>query len=300
MNHHKSFITIVLIIGLLTWTVSCGQAAPKEEGTRETTANSFTPQHFQQHIAKLKKQVPKGFSIVTQEPFVVIGDESLQRVRQRAEHTVKREIKKLKHLYFKKNPNSIINIWLFKNKTSYMKYTWELFGDRPDTPFGYYSSRHNVLIMNIATGGGTLVHEIVHPFMESNFPECPAWFNEGLGSLYEQSSERNNKIVGLTNWRLRGLQQAIRKNTVPSFKTLMSTTEYRFYEEDPGTNYAQARYLCYYLQEKGILESFYHKFYANRKTDSTGYRTLQEVLGQTDMKNFKQEWEGFVLKLKFP
>ena len=24
--------------------------------------------------------------------------------------------------------------------------------------------------MNISTGGGTLVHEIVHPFIEANFP----------------------------------------------------------------------------------------------------------------------------------
>ena len=42
--------------------------------------------------------------------------------------------------------------------------------------------------MNIATGGGTLVHEIVHPFMAANFEQCPSWFNEGLGSLYEQSA----------------------------------------------------------------------------------------------------------------
>jgi len=46
------------------------------------------------------------------------------------------------------------------------------------------------------------VHEIVHPFMAANFPDCPAWFNEGLASLYEQSSERDGKIIGLTNWRL--------------------------------------------------------------------------------------------------
>ena len=49
--------------------------------------------------------------------------------------------------------------------------------------------------MNISTGGGTLVHEIVHPFIQSNFPNCPSWFNEGLGSLYEQCRERNGKIV---------------------------------------------------------------------------------------------------------
>ena len=50
--------------------------------------------------------------------------------------------------------------------------------------------------MNISTGGGTLVHEIVHPFVAANFPNCPAWFNEGLGSLYEQSGEVNGAIHG--------------------------------------------------------------------------------------------------------
>jgi hypothetical protein len=59
--------------------------------------------------------------------------------------------------------------------------------------------------MNIQTGGGTLVHEIVLPFMEANFPQCPPWFNEGLGSLYEASSERDGEIIGLLNWRLKGL-----------------------------------------------------------------------------------------------
>ena len=41
------------------------------------------------------------------------------------------------------------------------------------TPYGYYSAAHRALIMNIATGGGTLVHEIVHPFVRANFPQMP-------------------------------------------------------------------------------------------------------------------------------
>ena len=40
--------------------------------------------------------------------------------------------------------------------------------------------------MNIGPGPGTLSHELVHPYMEANFPNVPAWFNEGLASLYEQ------------------------------------------------------------------------------------------------------------------
>jgi len=252
------------------------------------------------HIIKLESKLEgMGFYIILQKPFVVIGDETPKTVKMRAEKTVKWAVTKLKKLYFKKNPEQILDIWLFKNKTSYRKHAKEFFGDTPDTPYGYFSSRNNALIMNIATGGGTLIHEIVHPFIEANFPECPSWFNEGLASLYEQCSEKNGRIVGLTNWRLKGLQKAIINKSIPSFEKLCSTTTDEFYEKDPGTNYSQARYLCYYLQEKGLLTKYYHSFVKSVKQDQTGYKTLKKILNRDDMDLFMKEWERFVLKLKF-
>lgn len=267
----------------------------------QPSSSRFTNADYAQHIMKLKKKIPhKGFTVILQKPFVVLGDESPQWVRRRATGTVKWAVDHLKKLYFKKDPLHIIDIWLFKNKTSYRKYTKEIFGDEPSTPFGYYTSTHKALIMNIATGGGTLVHEIVHPFMEANFQGYTAWFNEGLASLYEQCGEESGKIHGYTNWRLRGLQKALKGDGVPSFKTLLKTTSDQFYNQDPGTNYAQARYLCYYLQQKNLLVKFYHQFHKNRKKDPSGYKTLQEVLGEKDMKDFQKGWEKFVLGLSFP
>jgi len=151
--------------------------------------------------------------------------------------------------------------------------------------------------MNIATGGGTLVHEIVHPFMEANFPACPPWLNEGLGSLYEQCGEVDGHIHGFTNWRLPGLQQAIKAGKVPPFKTLTAMDSNAFYNDGKGTNYAQSRYLCYYLQEKAVLVKFYQEFYAHRQEDPTGFKTLQKVLAQTDMDLFKKKWEKYALGL---
>jgi hypothetical protein len=260
----------------------------------------FTDADYAQHVMKLKEKMPsKAFTMLLQKPFVVVGDEPPEVVALRAEQTVKWATSRLKKMYFKKDPENIIDIWLFKDKASYEKYTREIFSDKPDTPYGYSSSEHHALIMNIATGGGTLVHEIVHPFMDTNFPECPSWFNEGMGSLYEQSQGKGEEIIGLTNWRLAGLQEAIRKGEVPSFKELTSTTTHEFYNTDRGTNYAQARYLCYYLQEKGLLTKFYHAFTAACAEDPTGYKTLQSVLGKKDMDAFKKEWETYVLKLRF-
>jgi hypothetical protein len=261
--------------------------------------DGFTNADYAQHIIALKKRLPKGFSLFVERPFVVVGDGAADEVQAMCERTVRWAVTKLKREYFTRDPNEIITIWLFKDDESYRIYTNSIFGDTPTTPYGYYSAAHRALIMNIGTGTGTLVHEIVHPYVRTNFPKCPAWFNEGLGSLYEQCSERDGHIVGRPNWRLPGLQRAIHAEKVPSFQELTSTTDVEFYGADRGTNYSQARYLCYYLQEQGLLTKFYADFVDNQRSDPTGYGTLAHTLGQTDMSAFQKSWEAFVLKIKY-
>ncbi|MFT5301999.1 MAG: hypothetical protein ACI814_002812 [Mariniblastus sp.] len=264
-----------------------------------TPGVGFTDADFAQHIRDLKTRLPHDdFKIVLQKPFVVVGDGSMAQVKRSATGTVKWAVDSIKQDFFQKDPIHIIDVWLFKNPESYRKHNLELFDSNPGTPYGYYSSANRVLVMDISTGGGTLVHEIVHPFIESNFARCPSWFNEGLASLYEQSASRNGHIVGLTNWRLRGLQLTIQDDRLPSFKELCSTTTREFYD-GASTNYAQARYLNYYLQERGKLIEFYQEFTKNCKQDPTGYETLQKVLGRQDMDKFQDQWEQYVLKLRF-
>ena len=272
----------------------------KSAGDNTETLAATNEADLQQHADDLKTKLKgRDFTVLVETPFVVIGDEPEAVVRQRSQDTVKWAVEKLKKDYFAKDPLNILEIWLFKDDASYRKHAKEFFNDDPDTPYGYYSSANKALVMNIATGGGTLVHEIVHPFVEANFPDCPAWFNEGLGSLYEQSGEVDGHIHGFTNWRLPGLQKGIQKKIVPTFKTLTATSRDEFYGEKTGTNYAQARYLCYYLQQRGLLTRFYKEFSTNHKTDPTGYKTLQKVLAERDMNAFQRKWEAFVLKLTF-
>jgi hypothetical protein len=283
----------LLACGLIC-AIAVSGATAAEGGRRHTAAD------FERHVRQLKKKVSTDeFTIVVASPFVVIGDDEPDEVKRYATHTVQWAVKKLKAAYFDKDPAEILDIWLFKDKRSYEEHARSIFHTKPDTPYGYYSAADKALVMNISTGGGTLVHEIVHPFVAANFPACPAWFNEGLGSLYEQCGDEDGQIHGYTNWRLPDLQTTIRKHRVPSFRTLCSNTSEEFYEKDKGSNYAQARYLCYYLQQKGLLQKFYRRFYANRKDDPTGYETLQDVLGQPDMAEFQKEWEAYVLKLRF-
>jgi hypothetical protein len=268
-----------------------------------TPAKGFTAADFAQHVLALKPTVPEGFTLVVQPPFVVIGNEPGALVRKRAESTVKWFSDQVRGLYFAKDPPAIYDIWLFKDDETFRKYSKELFNNEPSTPFGYFSHTHGALVMNIGTGGGTLCHEMVHAFMPSNFPACPSWFNEGLASLYEQCSVRRGCIVGLTNWRLAGLQKAIRAGELPSFKDLLGTTDVGFYNATRGNNYAQARYLCYYLQEQGLLVKYYQAFVKNADDDPGGYETLKTILGlkgDDEMSAFQKRWEQWVLKLRFP
>ncbi len=279
---------------LLTSCVSRAETALAAPATRPTADD------YARHVQRLRERVSDEFTIVIQAPFVVIGDEPPATVQRRATGTVGWAVEKLKAAYFDRDPDHILDVWLFKDKASYERHTKELFGRVPQTPYGYYSPSDRALVMNIATGGGTLVHEIVHPFVAANFPECPAWLNEGLGSLYEQSAEKDGKIVGLTNWRLAGLQPAIRAKRLKTFRELTKTSDDAFYNDDRGDHYAQARYLCYYLQEKELLTKFVRDFMGNRGEDPTGYETLKKTLAEDDMAAFQARWERFVMKLTFP
>jgi hypothetical protein len=259
-----------------------------------------TAADYAQHLMALKDKLPAHFHMEIIPPFVVIGDGAEADLHRFAQGTVTWAVEKLKADYFEKDPDEILDIYLFQNAESYQKYAKSLFGDEPDTPYGYYSPAHQALIMNIATGGGTLVHEIVHPFVRANVPNAPPWFNEGLGSLYEQSSERDGHIVGLTNWRLTGLQKALKQGLVPSIQVLTAQDSDAFYSgEHDATNYGQARYLLYYLQEHGLLADFYKRFMANRGTDPTGYRSLVQTLGERDMAVFEKKWARWVMGLRF-
>ena len=288
-------IILILLVGL-----GCGTLKQNASSALvKPAAVNSSDTDYTAHVEQLKKKLPSAdFTIVVQPPFVVIGDEAADVVKEHSQRTVKWAVDKLKLDYFSADPKEILDIWLFKDASSYERNALALFGDQPTTPYGYYSSAHKALIMNISTGGGTLVHEIVHPFIEANFPNCPAWLNEGLGSLYEQSGEVDGHIHGYPNWRLPGLQQAIKAGHVPSFKQLLSLNTSAFYADDKGIHYAQSRYLCYYLQQKGLLRKFYREFLANQKNDKTGYRTLQRVLGTRDMASFKLKWQKFVLGLQ--
>ena len=272
--------------------------APASPGTG-AAARPAGADGLEVHLAALRARTPSEFPVVPAPPFVVTGDLPPARVEEYAA-TVRWTVRMLRQDFFQVGPERLIDVWLFGDEASYRAWAWTLFRDRPSTPYGYFSPSENALIMNIATGGGTLVHELVHPLLHADFPGVPPWLNEGLASLFEQCGEEDGHIVGSTNWRLAGLQKAIRQKRTYPFDDLLRLTNDDFYVHGTGRETAQARYLCYYLQQRDLLLRFYREFRGRRDRDPTGGETLKAVLGETSLAAFQPRWEEFVLGLTFP
>ena len=260
-----------------------------------TAAAEPSQKDLEERAAALTKKLDgQGYTILVEAPFVVVGDGSAAQVKKIATGFLRDKVRMLEKDYFTKRPDKLIEVWLFSNEKSFRKGAKKFFNDTPDTPYGYYSPEASALIMNVS-GLGTLSHELVHPYMEANFPNVPSWFNEGLASLYEYPGERKGHIIGHVNWRLPNLKKEIRAGTLPSLVQLLSTGRDEFYNADWDA-YAQARYLMYYLQEKGKLRDFYVKFLADTK-DHTGRAALEEVLGE-DLNTFDPKWRKWVLTVE--
>ncbi|MFZ5481473.1 MAG: C39 family peptidase [Myxococcota bacterium] len=247
-----------------------------------------------QRVRLLRDFAPEGFSLVVERPFVVLGDGGDERVAGYASGTVRWATRRLREAYGWRDPDRVFGVWLFEGDESYRRNAWQLFGEVPDTPYGYTSGDHAALVMNIQTGGGTLVHEMVHAFLHTNVPGPAPWFNEGLASLYEASGERDGAIVGLPNWRLPGLQDRISRGQLGSFEQLLRRDVRGFYGDESGANYAQARYLLLWLQEEGLLRRYYDAYVDRRAADPAGVDALRAVVGD-DLSAFQRRWEEWVM-----
>jgi len=245
----------------------------------------------------------RGWPLEVVGPFILTGNVSPQRLHDYAESLVRMALDRLRLDFFDRDPKEPVVSYLFADDATYRQHTRELFGEEPETPYGYFDSARNVLVMNIATGGGTMVHEMIHPLLRANFPGGKPWLDEGLASLFEQSSDRDGHLVGLPNWRLPGLQHALRSGRAPSFAELFASNSAVFYGEERGTNYALARYLLYYFQERGELIDLWRRLVAGGGREDGGLAIVEasaQRLGFRDLGALRRTWESYVLALRYP
>ena len=294
---------LVVLVALDVLVVSALCAAP---ATRPTTTPATRPVYPPPELvracaaaeAKATARIDDAsFHSVLRPPFVVIGNLPPSSLARVADGSVVRPAEAMWRSYFTRRPTDPILVYLFRDEASYRPWAKKLFDDDDVPHFGYYRHADRTMVMNIATGTGTLVHELTHALIAYDFPNVPTWFNEGLGSLHEQCTVQPDVIVGLANWRLPALQKALADGECGPLEELVSRGD--FYGPRRGLNYAQARYFVMYMQQQGVLKKFYHHYRARHPKGDTAVQAIEAVFGKP-LKTVEAECTKWVKTLSFP
>jgi hypothetical protein len=276
-------------------------APPRPASAAPAVADAFAGP-LAARAAELARTAPPGFSVRVARPFVVVSDEAAAAVDRRVGRVIEPAVAWMGREYFRAEPAAPIAIWLCADAASYRSVAERVTGHAPDTPFGFYSEEHRAIVLDVATGDGTLVHELVHPFVRADFPGCPTWLDEGLGSLYEACRFEGGALRGVVNWRLAALREAAASGSIPRISDLVRLSPDAFYGGGSPLFYATARYLCLWLQERGALAELYRRL---RDADPTSIdpaadaeRALAELLGAGDAADLDAAFRSWVLGLQ--
>ena len=282
---------LAALLALALWSFPAFAAA--DDAEKDVNAKS------QKLLATWKDRLDaEKFDALVAPPFVIAGNGGPERLKAYRDRTILAATRCLQKQFFDKRPAEPVLILLFESDGPYKRLAKKWFDDA-DVPYYGYFRHDNVMVMNVGTGTGTLVHELTHALIKPDFPSVPSWFNEGLASLYEQCSlGQDDTIKGHENWRLPALQKTIKADKLRPLAELIEDPKF-YAKEHVGTNYAQARYLMMYLQQKDLLQKYYTSFRDNAKDDPTGLAALKKVIGPKALDDFEKEWRAWVLTLRF-
>jgi hypothetical protein len=251
---------------------------------------------------KAKEELgPKTQVAIVSDIFVVIGPQGWQgRAFDDSVSLMRSAMAGFMNKRFGKKPTKAISVYLFGTAPSYESFCTMKYAAPCIAHFGFYQPTDRYMVMNAALGLGTLTHEIVHPLVEADFPGAPTWINEGIASVFEQPQiPRPGEIHGGKNWRHPRLKRALLSPAEKNDARLdalfgMRDDYFRGTKED--LHYAQARYVCQWLDERGKLWPFFQKWRDTVDADPTGEKAFSEVTGMTPAEAH-EAWAKWTLAL---
>ncbi|MBI1310171.1 hypothetical protein GC176_02605 [bacterium] len=262
-----------------------------------TDARSRLAVACDERARQLHEHLTSSDRIIVRPPYVLAGNVAEEELDRQYRETILPTARALSLAFFDAAPDEPMTLLLYSSEEAYRNAAWHL--DRRDSTdyYGYYIRPDRRIVLNLATGDGTLAHELTHALAHFDFPQMPEWFDEGLASVFEEAdfSPDGLQLVGVTNWRLNYLLDAMQKRRLKTLESLI--TARKVDADHQAVQYAQARYFCLYLQERGLLPFFYRKFRQQHASDPSGARTLCSVLGTEDFDSIDRDFRRWVIAL---
>ena len=243
----------------------------------------------------LVPQLDRSDTILIRPPYVIAGDMPEEVLDRLHRDVIRPTERALSVGFFDAAPTEPITIIAFAEESRFREFARRVDRRQPDSYYGYYLRPQRRVVVNVSTGGGTLAHELTHALAHVDFPKMPEWFDEGLASLFEQSEFTDNgrRLNGTDNWRVHHILRALHDNHLRPAAELASGG---LRTEHQAIDYAQARYLCLYLQDQQLLEPYYRKLRVQSEVDPTGWNTLAALLDLEKPADVDTDFRRWVVK----
>ena len=189
--------------------------------------------------------------------------------------------------YFQIRQRRPLLVYLFKDATSYKPYVKGL--REQYTPYGFYAGlKANVIVVNRASGLGTMTHELVHHFIATSFAKRPpGWANEGIAAFFEKfigHLDQHGKLTisfgYFSNWRF------------PITKKNLDKLSLKVLIRSENADQCAARSLMLFLHKKGLFDDFVNRLRVQTR-DPTAAISLQRVY-RKPLPAIEREWKSWI------
>ena len=199
--------------------------------------------------------------------------------------------------FFSRRPDRAVTVYVVRSATAFAQLRDGRLTSRVEGDLGAYSRSTRDLIVNIGPGSSSILHELVHPLVQTDFPRAPSWFEEGIAALFEKPVfDPPGELHGARNWRTNRLDAALAspaKRGKMHLQSLFALDDNTLDGPDQDVDNAMARTFCQWVDGRGLLWPFYRAWRDGVAEDPGGEKSFAQVTGMT-LEQADAAWLGWV------
>lgn len=199
---------------------------------------------------------------------------------------------------------------ILPTRHDYQAWAISMVGDRADRLGGMYI--HDQRELYAQDIGDSLRHEFAHALHHRHMAQigrlAPMWIQEGLCSLPEDvrvepsvppregEAPDVQALTPVPSWRSNTVRRMARIGNLPRWATFMKMDDDKFMAQRALGNYAVARTIFLYLQDRGQLRAWYVDYTAPDQDDASGMKSLASVL-KRPLADVEKDWKKWLAAL---
>jgi hypothetical protein len=239
------------------------------------------------HVVVLKQATSKEYFTVEKRTanFVVHGAAGSQKAVEEYADFLEGFLIYLNREYMVFNYNYPMQVYIWSDEEAYGKVA--LLAGVPGAA-GFYSPRTKAFYTCQGTGYGTLTHEMMHPLLQANLPDLPAWAEEGLPTFFEKFFgywEDGEMCIST------GYQNAWR---IDSLGSELTHLDLKKIVRNAPRDQSQLRLASVFLAKHGILKEYMNLV---KDKNKKGFDTYYEAAFGKSFAELEPLWQKYLLNI---